>query len=90
MYVKEQRLIYSVRYYPPFRASLVGLGTYDPRIRGDYCTLLLCRNMCLFKVRVFSDTQCCCEKVTDNAGELDVFNRTDEYFCVSVNLIRPP
>jgi hypothetical protein len=37
MYVNEKRLIYRVRYYPRFRASAVGLGTYHPRIRGDYC-----------------------------------------------------
>jgi hypothetical protein len=38
MYVNEKRLIYRVRYYPRFRASAVGLGTYHPRIREDYCT----------------------------------------------------
>jgi hypothetical protein len=37
MYVNEKRLMYRVRYYPRFRASAVGLGTYHPRIRGDYC-----------------------------------------------------
>jgi hypothetical protein len=34
--------IYRVRYYPRFRASAVGLGTYHPRIRGDYCTGIMC------------------------------------------------
>jgi hypothetical protein len=37
MCVNEKRLIYRVRYYPQFRASAVGLGTYHPHIRGDYC-----------------------------------------------------
>jgi hypothetical protein len=30
---------YRVRYYLWFRASAIGLGTYHPRIRGDYCIL---------------------------------------------------
>jgi hypothetical protein len=34
MYVKEKQLVYRVCYYPRFRASAVGLGTYDPQIRG--------------------------------------------------------
>jgi hypothetical protein len=42
MYVNEKQLIYRVRYYPRFRASAVGLGTYYPRIQGDYCTLFSC------------------------------------------------
>jgi hypothetical protein len=29
--------LYRVRYYPRFQASAVGLGTYHPRIREDYC-----------------------------------------------------
>jgi hypothetical protein len=46
MYVNEKRFIYRVRYYPRFRASAVGLGTYHPRIRGgDYCTRLLLRHV---------------------------------------------
>jgi hypothetical protein len=31
-------VIYSVRYYPRFHVTVVGLGTYYPRIRGHYCT----------------------------------------------------
>jgi len=29
--------IYSVRYYPRFHVTAVGLGTYYPRIRGSAC-----------------------------------------------------
>jgi hypothetical protein len=35
--VNEKRLICRVRYYLRFWASAVGLGTYQPWIRGDYC-----------------------------------------------------
>jgi len=31
-------LIYSVRYYPRFSLTAVGLGTYYPWIRGSACT----------------------------------------------------
>jgi hypothetical protein len=31
----------SIRYYPQFHVTAVGLGTYYPRIRWHYCTLLV-------------------------------------------------
>jgi hypothetical protein len=34
----EYHVIYSVRYYPRFHVTAVGLGTYYPWIRGHYCT----------------------------------------------------
>jgi hypothetical protein len=30
--------MFSVRYYPRFHVTAVGLGTYYPRIRGSACT----------------------------------------------------
>jgi hypothetical protein len=30
-------LVYSIRYYPQFHVTTVGLGTYYPCIRGHYC-----------------------------------------------------
>jgi hypothetical protein len=33
----EYHVIYSVRYYPLFHVTAVGLGTYYPCIRGHYC-----------------------------------------------------
>jgi hypothetical protein len=33
----EYHVIYSVRYYPQFHVTAVGLGTYYPWIRGHYC-----------------------------------------------------
>jgi hypothetical protein len=33
----EYHVIYSVRYYPRFHVTAVGLGTYYPWIRGHYC-----------------------------------------------------
>jgi hypothetical protein len=37
MYVTEYHVIYSVRYYPRFHVTAVGLGTYYPCIRGYTC-----------------------------------------------------
>jgi hypothetical protein len=34
----EYHVIYSVRYYPRFHVTAVGLGTYYPWIRGHTCT----------------------------------------------------
>jgi hypothetical protein len=36
----EYHVIYSVRYYPRFHVTAVGLGTYYPWIQGQYCTLI--------------------------------------------------
>jgi len=36
----EYRVIYSVRYYPRFSATAVGLGTYYPWIRRSICTVI--------------------------------------------------
>jgi hypothetical protein len=33
----EYHVIYSVRYYPRFHITAVGLGTYYPWIWGHYC-----------------------------------------------------
>jgi len=33
----EYHVIYSVRYYPRFHVTAVGLGTYYTRIWGNYC-----------------------------------------------------
>jgi hypothetical protein len=33
----EYHVKYSVRYYPRFHITAVGLGTYYPWIRGHYC-----------------------------------------------------
>ena len=33
----EYHVIYSVRYYPRFHVTAVGLGTYYPWIRGSAC-----------------------------------------------------
>jgi hypothetical protein len=39
MYVTRiSHFIYSVQYYPQFNVTVVGLGTYYPRIWGHYCT----------------------------------------------------
>ena len=35
--LQEYHVIYSVRYYPRFHVTVVGLGTYYPRIWGNYC-----------------------------------------------------
>jgi hypothetical protein len=35
----EYHVIYSVRYYPRFHLTVVGLGTYYPWIRGLICIL---------------------------------------------------
>jgi len=35
--LSEYDIIYSVRYYPQFHVTAVGLGMYYPRIRGLYC-----------------------------------------------------
>jgi hypothetical protein len=51
MYVNEKRLTYRVRYYPRFRASAVGLGTYHPRIRGGGTTVLAFQDE-LFSVKL--------------------------------------
>jgi hypothetical protein len=38
MHVRRiSRCIYSVRYHPRFDVNAVGLGTYYPWIRGQYC-----------------------------------------------------
>ena len=37
-------VIYSVRYYPRFHVTAVGLGTYYPWIRGSACSLMTKRN----------------------------------------------
>jgi hypothetical protein len=39
MFLHEIRVVYSVRYYPRFHITAVGLGTYYPWIRGHYCIL---------------------------------------------------
>jgi hypothetical protein len=36
----EYHVVYSVQYYPRFHVTAVGLGMYDPCIRGYYCTEL--------------------------------------------------
>jgi len=33
----EYYVTYSIRYYPRFHVTTVGLGTYYPRIRGSTC-----------------------------------------------------
>jgi hypothetical protein len=38
-YITLYHVIYSVRYYPRFRVTAVGLGTYYPRIRGSACII---------------------------------------------------
>jgi hypothetical protein len=51
----KYHVIYSVRYYPRFHVTAVGLRTYYPRIRGHYCNLCEilgsdgsdCKNYCL-------------------------------------------
>jgi len=42
----EYHVIDSVRYYPRFHVTAVGLGTYYPRIRRSAC--ILCVNLCMF------------------------------------------
>jgi len=39
MNIMLYHVIYSVRYYPRFHVTAVGLGTYCPRLRGSACTL---------------------------------------------------
>jgi len=36
----EYHVTYSVRYYPRFHVTAVGLGTYYPRIQGSACTFI--------------------------------------------------
>jgi len=36
--IHEYHFIYSIRYYPRFQVSAVGLRTYYARIWGHYCT----------------------------------------------------
>jgi hypothetical protein len=39
MFVTRIHVTYSVRYYPWFHVTAVGLGTYYPWIRGHTCTV---------------------------------------------------
>jgi hypothetical protein len=37
--------VYSVRYYPRFHITAIGLGTYYPWIRGHYCRWEIARSL---------------------------------------------
>ena len=41
-YITLCHVIFSVRYYPRFHVTAVGLGTYYPWIWGSACILYLC------------------------------------------------
>jgi len=46
-------VIYSVRYYPLFHVTAVGLGTYYPQIRGPACidkSIWYCYRICHMSV----------------------------------------
>jgi hypothetical protein len=42
----EYHVIYSVRYYPRFHITAVGLATYYPWILGHYCISFLGIGLC--------------------------------------------
>jgi hypothetical protein len=48
----EYHVIYSVRYYPRFHVTVVGLGTYYSLIRGHYCIRVSLLN-CVAKMDTF-------------------------------------
>ena len=43
----EYHVTYSVRYYPRFHVTAVGLGTYHPWIRGNAC-VCVCVCVCVY------------------------------------------
>jgi hypothetical protein len=48
----EYHVIHSIRYYPRFHITAVGVGTYYPLIRGHYCSLFAnaAHEHCLYKL----------------------------------------
>jgi hypothetical protein len=60
--------LYSVQYYPQFRVTAVGLGTYYPRIRGNYCTLFVGQ---MSKSKTHHQLQCC-------KGSLDLLQHNSD------------
>jgi len=67
----EYHVIYSVRYYPRFHVTAVGLGTYYPRIRGVRLYVENFRVLCFIP-----DSIRICRKLLTVSSETNVVSST--------------